>query len=191
MPARAIDAERLAERWAARLDLTGPPPAHRPDLGPCGRWPDTSLDDNGYGIWRIGGRNVRVHRWAYETFVGPLLPGMEPDHLCHHPDYCQAGNACPHRACSLPWHLEAVTRRENVARSGAPPGINARKTHCDHGHEFTPGNIYVRPSRPTERECLTCKRENAAKLARRQREIARHLARTAGGTGWQLSILGD
>src|SRR3954451_2471022 len=41
-----------------------------------------------------------------------------------------------------------------------------RRAFCKRGHEFTPANTYVKPSRGT-RECLTCKRQ------RRDRRAAR------------------
>jgi hypothetical protein len=37
------------------------------------------------------------------------------------------------------------------------PAINARKTHCIHGHEFTVENTNIRPN--GWRECRACKRE--------------------------------
>jgi hypothetical protein len=38
--------------------------------------------------------------------------------------------------------LEAVTNRENMLRGVGVCALNARKTHCKHGHEFTPENTY-------------------------------------------------
>lgn len=32
------------------------------------------------------------------------------------------------------------------------------RTHCKYNHALVPGNLYIKPSRPTERICLTCKR---------------------------------
>lgn len=84
------------------------------------------LNSDGYG--RSG--HSFVHRRAYEQTHGPIPEGLEIDHLC--------GN----RACFEPSHLEAVTRRENIMRSSNFAAINARKTHCDNGHEFTDKNTY-------------------------------------------------
>lgn len=39
-----------------------------------------------------------------------------------------------------------------------------RPRFCKRGHEFTPANTYVKPSRGT-RECLTCKRQRAKAAA--------------------------
>ena len=63
-------------------------------------------------------------------------------------------------ACVNPAHLEAVTHRENVLRGAGVSAIQARKTHCKHGHEFTPENtMKVRtPSGNGGRRCRTCDR---------------------------------
>ena len=48
--------------------------------------------------------------------------------------------------------------RENNRRGNGWGGINARKTHCNKGHEYTKDNIYPRGN---NRECLTCIRLQA------------------------------
>ena len=112
-----------------------------------GRWLFTgSLDKDGYGLMGVTGVGTqRVHRLAYEVLAGPIPEGMEIDHLCRV------------RNCMNPVHLEAVTRRVNSLRSESFAAINARKTHCIHGHEFTPENTYYRT--PTHRQCRQCGRE--------------------------------
>lgn len=112
-----------------------------------------SLDKDGYGMMGVKGIGTqRVHRLAYEVLVGPIPEGMEIDHLCRV------------RNCMEPAHLEAVTRRVNSLRSESFAAINARKTHCIHGHEFTPENTYYRT--PTHRQCRQCGREAALRYLR-------------------------
>lgn len=89
-------------------------------------------------------RTAKVHRVVYEALVGPIPDGMVIDHLCRQP------------SCVNPAHLEPVTRRENVLRGLTLPAANARKTHCKHGHEFTPENTYLFPT--GTRGCRTCAR---------------------------------
>lgn len=71
----------------------------------------------GYGWVRVNGESVAAHRWAYETLVGPIPDGLHIDHLCHTNDLtCRGGDACPHRPCVNPSHLEPVTNAENARR---------------------------------------------------------------------------
>jgi hypothetical protein len=126
----------------------------RPQKDACWPWTKTRLV-SGYGQVYVGrdsgfaaGILALAHRVAYQLAVGPILEGLTIDHLCRN------------RACCNPAHLEAVTGRENGLRGFSPPAINARKTHCIHGHEFTEENTYRPPS--GQRECIKCKRAFAA-----------------------------
>lgn len=98
----------------------------------------------GYGRHPVNRKSVRAHRMFYEWHVGPIPKGLQIDHLCKN------------TVCVNPAHLEAVTAWENTMRSNARGAINARKTHCIHGHEFTPDNTY-RDSNGW-RSCRECKR---------------------------------
>lgn len=89
------------------------------------------LNRDGYARFRIGKQFVAVHRWSYEHFIGPIPDGLTIDHLCRV------------RNCANPEHLEPVTIGVNTLRGETPPGINARKTHCHLGHQFTPENTYI------------------------------------------------
>lgn len=110
----------------------------------------------GYGSFTLFGQSVLAHRYAYEFCVGPIAEGLEIDHLC-----CVT-------MCVRPDHLEVVTRRENNFRSLlTPTAINARKTHCIHGHEFNEANTYHRSE--TERTCRTCQRKWAQQYRKTQR----------------------
>lgn len=70
----------------------------------CWEW-SGSKAKGGYGRAYYRGRAVMIHRLTFETWWGPVPPGMEIDHLCRN------------TSCANPLHLEAVTHRENVIRA--------------------------------------------------------------------------
>lgn len=116
--------------------------------------------NQGYGVFLTPtiGRKWGAHRFAYETVVGPLPDGLVIDHRCHSDAVargeCTGGDDCPHRRCVNPDHLEPVTVRENTMRGAGPTSINAKKTHCPRGHEFTLENTGYEPS--GGRKCRRC-----------------------------------
>lgn len=145
----------VASRFWPNVDTGGPIPTFASHLGPCWLWMG-SMNTYGYGRMMVGRKTIGAHRVSL-GLVGREIPeGFNVDHLCrvHH--------------CVNPDHLEVVTPGENVRRSpSAPPALNMRKTHCVHGHEFTPENTIARNGRygPT-RSCREC---NRLRLQRRRR----------------------
>lgn len=138
----------LPDRFWAKVDITDE----------CWIW--TSRIRGGYGRYRVTEREERAaHRVAYEALVGPIPEGMTLDHLCHSSDpSCIGGDACPHRRCVNPDHLEPVTLRDNLLRSNSFVAINAAKTHCAHGHPFAGDNLLiVQNGKRTQRACRTCR----------------------------------
>jgi len=103
-------------------------------------------------------RGRLAHRAVYEALVGPIPKGLSLDHLCRN------------RACVNPEHLEPVSLVENVMRGVSPHAVNARKTHCAHGHAFTAENTYMVRG---ERVCRACGRERSRTYIARKRATAR------------------
>jgi hypothetical protein len=119
----------------------------------------------GYGYAFSQGVNYRAHRLAYEWVVGLIPADLELDHLCRT------------TSCVNPDHLEAVPRRVNILRSDCFSAVNARKTHCKRGHEFTLENTILRTDgrNAGTRGCRQCKKANkkANRKPRRTTDAAR------------------
>lgn len=123
-----------------------------------GCWVWTGADNGtGYGkIWAEG-RTQYATRVIYQLLVGPIPENHDMDHLCRVV------------ACVNPDHLEPVSHRENCLRGESRNAINARKTHCKRGHEFTEANTIRRADTPNTRQCLECRRTwDLARSARRR-----------------------
>ena len=125
----------------------------------CWIW-QSGTNAKGYGQFKVDGRAVRAHRFAYELLVGPIPDGLELDHLCRV------------RNCVNPAHLEPVTHTENVRRGESFSAINMGKTHCPAGHTYDAENTYVTPN--GKRNCRTCHR--AACRAYRARQATEVVA---------------
>lgn len=119
----------------------------------CIEWPG-SLNTDGYGIWRgtIDGKKLqlRAHRIAYEAVFGLIPDGLVTDHLCRN------------RACSQPWHLEPVTRGENVRRGIVAEVQRARhaaRTHCKNKHLLSGANVNITKDGKgiAYRQCRACR----------------------------------
>lgn len=143
----------VPDRFWEKVNMVGPVPEHRPDLGPCWIWTGAHAK-RGYGLFWHSGRMRWAYRWLYLTVVGVVPEGLELDHVCRTP------------ACVRPDHLEPVTHAENMRR-----GSTATKTHCAQGHEFTESNTYRAPS-GRRRDCRTCMRDRVLRHSARKRTAA-------------------
>jgi hypothetical protein len=113
---------------------------------------------SGYGYFALSHRRtVLAHRYAWERVHGEIPDDLTIDHVCHDPDLCGGGPTCPHRRCADVSHLTLATRGDNARRGRRVTNGNERKTHCKHGHEFTPENT-GRNSTSGSRYCRACRR---------------------------------
>lgn len=121
---------------------------HYEPMSGCWLWGGT-YGYFGYGVFKYSGQKSRpAHRVVYEILRGEIQPGLHLDHLCRN------------HACVNPDHLEPVTSRVNTLRGVGPSAVNAKKTHCKNGHEFTPENtMFVDGGRA--RACRKCNRKHA------------------------------
>ena len=126
---------------------------HVAKTGDCWLWTG-HVNRGGYGMFNAEAGRTRVaHRQSYEIFVGLIPEGLQLDHLCRN------------RRCVNPAHLEPVTAAENTAR-----GLNAKRTACPRGHDYTPENIYVnRLGAQVCRECQLWSRRRYNRRIRAQR----------------------
>ena len=130
------------------------------DEGGCHIWQGPK-NRNGYGYAWDGGRLRVVHRMRYEREVGPIPPGMELDHY-----------VCDNKACCNPAHTRPVTKRENRLRNDGITAQQAAKTHCKHGHEFTPDNLVPSKLQRGIRECKRCRRRSESRRDKARRAVA-------------------
>ncbi len=73
------------------------------DVNESGCWVTrVGKDSDGYGVTKFHGKHRRVHRFAYETWVGPIPDGKQINHHCDNPP------------CINPEHLYAGTSKENM-----------------------------------------------------------------------------
>jgi hypothetical protein len=179
--------ESAAWRWLR--DPTGE--IHRARLASYTR---TCVDCGGPCTYRGVGRAVRcqtcapiaARRWARETVVAAMwewaqLNGRPPDArswMKATPDTPTTTTVCRVFADSGAWNGAMVAAGFEPRPAHAPPGvgaasINAAKTHCKHGHEFTEENTYRPPIEGRHhRHCRTCVAAAVVRYRRRQQMAA-------------------
>lgn len=105
-------------------------------------------NSNGYAHSKLNKIRRLAHRFSYETYKGKIPDGMQVDHLCRV------------RNCVNPDHLEAVTPKENIARSDHASKKLSARTHCIRGHEYNTINTHtIKTVGGTARRCRVCHRE--------------------------------
>jgi hypothetical protein len=122
----------------------------------CWKW--TGGKTQGYGVLTVGQRGagvIRAHRLSYILHCGKIPTGKLVLHKCDN------------RECTNPDHLELGDYADNMRhvseRKRHPWSL---KTHCVHGHEYTPENTVWRGRR---RQCRACKNAEQKERHRKNR----------------------
>lgn len=91
--------------------------------------------------------SFNIHQLVLEAFVGPRPEG----YVACHCDGDESNNA----VSNLRWDTVTENNRD-IVRHGN--NLNANKTHCPRGHEYTPENTRRIRKHPTYRYCRQCER---------------------------------
>lgn len=149
---------RLEARFWAKVEIV-------PGFA-CWRW-RACANLKGYGFFRVDGRNVYAHRYAYEKLVGPIPDGLQLDHF----RFDGPGSPCMGPRCVLPeLHTRPVTRRENVLRSASFAAVLAARMTCGMGHPFDLENA-------ERRRCSICHEESVRRYHERHPTARREAGR--------------
>jgi hypothetical protein len=138
--AAAYQPSDLPSRMASKIEVD-------PESG-CWLWTGSRNRQglSGYGTVSYEGKTDLVHRVVFRLLVGEIPEGFQVSH---------AEPRWPHHTrCCNPDHLEAVTREEALGRRDWKRA-RARRTHCRHGHAYTPENTYLDPR--GFRQCRACR----------------------------------
>lgn len=107
----------------------------------CWEWQGTKDRVSGYGwMYDVSLTPPRVtgaHRYMWSAANGPIPKGLEIHHICRN------------RACVNPAHLEAITKRENLAERRFRRRSKRLKTHCTKcgAGRDRPDHSYCKPCR--------------------------------------------
>jgi len=108
-----------------------------------------------YGHIRVDGATFQVHRFSYVLHYGTIPEGMTIDHV--------KARGCTSTLCVNPAHLEAVTNKVNILRGDSFSAVEAKQTHCVHGHSFDEENTLY----SGQRFCRACNKEKHIKMRKK------------------------
>src|SRR5256885_1674170 len=129
----------------------------------CWMSPHMKPPQRGYAAGAYRGKTLRVHRQMLKIKLGvPLEPGIHACHTCDTPSCCNPDHLYP--ATNQQNHLDASKRKRLYGQL---------KTHCDHGHEFTPENTrWQKCGLSKTRQCKECKRIRDRLYGKQQRRAS-------------------
>ena len=117
-------------------------------MTPCREW-EGRLDSWGYGRTYFRGGPFLAHRKAWIEANGEIPDGLMVLHHCDNPKCCEVS------------HLYLGTHADNMRdMNERGHNVNANKTHCKNGHEFTDENTGLYGGK---RVCRACNRAAVAR----------------------------
>jgi hypothetical protein len=124
---------------------------------PTARYPGVTLHRE-----RIQTRHY-IHRLVALAFLGPCPEGQEVRHK-------DGGRDCP-RLSNLEYGTHAENMQDMVLHGKC---YWTNRTHCRHGHRFTPENTLIRRElgRVTGRRCRQCAKDRSRNRRLREKEAA-------------------
>jgi len=130
----------------------------------AGRVLNPMTDYKGYLYVRLNGRMRRVHRLVAAAFYGPN------EMLVRHLD----GNPLNNNVDNLSYGTPLENSADRIAHGRHRRNGRLDRTHCRHGHEYTPENTIIRrqEGKRAYRACRECRRQMRAGIRRRNREQA-------------------
>ena len=102
-------------------------------------------------------RVIKIHQLVTTAFIGPCPVGKEVRHL--------DGNPLNNRLDNLAFGTHEENQQD-IIRHGT--NVNANKTHCPKGHEYTPENTIFHSG---SRFCRACRKEWNALLYQRKKAL--------------------
>jgi len=109
----------------------------------CWEWQGW-VNRNGYCHITLKRKGILAHRFIFMYYYNNIDSKMTIHHKCYN------------RKCVNPIHLEQMSYRENILHGNTMASINAQKTHCPQGHEYTSDNTYINSR--NSRVCKICER---------------------------------